>query len=68
MSIAANHAGALNDAKLDCVDAGQRAAHDLAVGQVYPLGDSLLREPLATQANEIRRRVPGYDQAARLSG
>src|SRR5579872_6180703 len=51
-------AGPLNEDLLQKMDAYWRAANYLSVGQIYLLGNPLLREPLA--AEEIKPRLLGH--------
>jgi len=51
-------AGALTDDELRLLDAYWRAANYLSVGQIYLLGNPLLREPLA--AEDVKPRLLGH--------
>ena len=44
--------------ELSCIDGWWRAANYLAVGQIYLLGDPLLREPLTLE--HIKPRLLGH--------
>jgi xylulose-5-phosphate/fructose-6-phosphate phosphoketolase len=51
-------AGPLTDAELAGIDAWWRAANYLSVGQIYLLGNPLLREPL--RAEDVKPRLLGH--------
>jgi xylulose-5-phosphate/fructose-6-phosphate phosphoketolase len=40
------------------IDAYRRAANHVSVGQIYPMGSPLLREPLAPE--QVKPRLLGY--------
>ncbi|WP_109471714.1 phosphoketolase [Ornithinimicrobium cavernae] len=58
MSAAAGSTGPLTQEELESVDAWWRAANYLAVGQIYLMGNALLRQPLA--AEHVKPRLLGH--------
>src|ERR1700750_2956177 len=50
--------GPLSASELDAIDAWWRAANYLSVGQIYLLGNPLLREPL--RADHVKPRLLGH--------